>query len=138
MAHQSVHTPRRSLRSGAAVLLASAMLAAVGAALLSPAAKADDNRIEFGITDNPGDWFRVKDRPAIAGSRSIAVARPGNEVRFHWEDSEGVHTTTSLIWPTGAQRMPFESGLPGEGELILTTPGLYVFFCKIHDFMLAA
>jgi hypothetical protein len=34
--------------------------------------------------------------------------------------------------------MPFDTGTPGEGELTLTTPGLYVFFCKVHDFMLAA
>lgn len=130
-------TPGLSIRSGrSAAFLSLALLSA--AVFFGPAAKADDNRVEFGITDNPGNWFEVKDRPAIGGSRSIAVARPGVEVRFHFKDSEGVHTTTSLVWPTGAQRMPFESGLPGEGERILTTPGLYVFFCKIHDFMAAA
>ena len=127
----------RSIRSGrTAGFLSLALLSA--AVFFGPAVKADDNTVEFGITDNPGNWFQVKDGPAIGGSRSIAVARPGVQVRFHFKDSEGVHTTTSLVWPTGAQRMPFESGLPGEGELILTTPGLYVFFCKIHDFMAAA
>ena len=128
--------------SGATVLIAAmAMLAALllvaSASFRSVAAQAG-NSVEFGITDNPGDWYHVKDRPAIGGSRSIAVAQPGVRVNFSWEDSEGVHTTTSLIWPTGARGMPFESGTPGEGELTLTTPGLYVFFCKVHDFMLAA
>ena len=117
--------------------LRAALLLAATVALLSVAASAD-NRVEFGITDNPGNWYEIKDGPAIGGSRSIAVARPGTEVRFHFKDSEGVHTTTSLVWPTGANRMPFDSGIPGEGELRLTTPGLYVFFCMIHDFMLAA
>jgi YVTN family beta-propeller protein len=115
------------------VLLLSASLS-----FLSVAARADNNRVEFGITDNPGNWFQVKDGPAIGGSRSIAVAKPGVQVKFSFQDSEGVHTATSLIWPTGARSMPFDSGTPGEGELTLTTPGLYVFFCKVHDFMLAA
>ena len=139
MISESPHTPTRSLRSSAAVLIAAVamLLFAGGAAFLAPVAKADNNRVEFGITDNPGNWFQVKDGPVIGGSRSIAVAKPGVQVKFHFEDSEGVHTTTSLIWPTGAAAMPFESGTPGEGELILKTPGLYVFFCKIHDFMLA-
>jgi len=114
-----------------------ALLLVASMSLLSVAAKAD-NKVEFGITDNPGNWFQVKDGPAIGGSRSIAVAQPGVQVKFSFQDSKGVHTTTSLIWPSGARGMPFDSGTPGEGELTLTTPGLYVFFCKVHDFMLAA
>ena len=135
MTCESPHAPGRYRRSR---MTCAAILLAASAAFLTPAAQADNNGVEFGITDNPGDWYRVKDRPAIGGSRSIAVVKPGAQVRFSWEDSEGVHTTTSLVWPTGAARMPFESGTPGEGELTLTTPGLYVFFCKVHDFMLAA
>ena len=118
-------------------LVRAAMLLSAIAYLLTVPAKAD-NRVEFGITDNPGNWFQVKDGPAIGGSRSIAVANPGVQVKFAFQDSESVHTTTSLVWPTGAASMPFDSGTPGEGELTLTTPGLYVFFCKVHDFMAAA
>jgi len=113
------------------------VLLAVGASVLAPAARAD-NTVEFGLTDNPGNWFQVKNGAAIGGSRSIAVATPGVQVKFSFQESQGVHTTTSLIWPTGAAGMPFDTGTPGEGEHILTTPGLYVFFCKIHDYMLAA
>ena len=149
MVCESQHTPEQFYRSSTSVAtntfklrmpfsrIACAVMLAASAAFFAPASKAD-NTVEFGITDNPGDWYHVKNGPAIGGSRSIAVAQPGVQVKFSFEDSEGVHTTTSLIWPTGAKGMPFESGTPGEGELTLTTPGLYVFFCKIHDFMLAA
>lgn len=107
MTCESPHAPGRYLRSR---MTCAATLLAASAAFLTPAAQADNNSVEFGITDNPGDWYRVKDRPAIGGSRSIAVVKPGAQVQFSWEDSEGVHTTTSLVWPTGAARMPFESG----------------------------
>ena len=155
MVGEDPHTPRKCLRCSVAVSIASAsaralksrrlfsqtmsaaVLFAAGAAIVVPAAGAD-NRVEFGLTDNPGHWFQVKDGAAIGGSRSIAVAAPGVQVKFSFQDSEGVHTTTSLIWPSGARNMPFNTGTPGEGELTLTTPGLYVFFCKIHDYMLAA
>jgi YVTN family beta-propeller protein len=129
-----MHRTRESRR--AARLLQ--ILITAGAAWLAPAALADNNRVEFGLTDDPGHWFQVKNGAAIGGSRSIAVASPGVQVKFSFQNSEGVHTTTSLIWPAGAQGMPFDTGTPGEGEHILTTPGLYVFFCKIHDYMLAA
>jgi hypothetical protein len=41
-----------------------ALLLAATVALLSVAASAD-NRVEFGITDNPGNWYEIKDGPAI-------------------------------------------------------------------------
>jgi YVTN family beta-propeller protein len=111
---------------------------AIGLAVAGVATRADDNRVEFGLTDDPGHWFQVRNRPAIAGSRSIAVATPGVKVKFSFLDSRGVHTTTSLIWPRGAKGLPFDTGTPGQGDATLTTPGLYVFFCKVHDYMLAA
>jgi DNA-binding beta-propeller fold protein YncE/plastocyanin len=106
--------------------------------LIAGIARADNGTVEFGLTDAPGHWFQVKNGAAIGGSQSIAVAAPGVQVKFSFLNSEGVHTTTSLIWPTGARGMPFDTGTPGQGDHILTTPGLYVFFCKIHDYMLAA
>jgi YVTN family beta-propeller protein len=128
--------PPRSASSRISLTLCGTALLSAG--LLAPLCKADNNTVEFGLTDNPGHWFQVKNGAPIAGSRSIAVATPGVQVRFSFQDSEGVHTTTSLIWPTGARNMPFDTGTPGEGRNVLTTPGLYVFFCKIHDYMLAA
>jgi YVTN family beta-propeller protein len=135
---RTVNNRVRKTRLRSQLLQRAALLFAASVVLLAASARADDNnRVEFGITDNPGNWFQAN-TPAIAGSRSIAVAKPGVEVKFSFLNSEGVHTATSLIWPAGAKGMPFDSGTPGEGELVLTTPGLYVFFCKVHDFMLAA
>jgi DNA-binding beta-propeller fold protein YncE len=51
-----------------------------------------------------------------------------------------VHTVTSLLFPTGAAGMPFDSGTVDDQvvHVTLTTPGLYVFTCKIHPYMFAA
>ncbi|HZS26165.1 MAG TPA: copper oxidase [Candidatus Angelobacter sp.] len=121
-------------------LLTRAVLAlAVMVTLLPLTARADDNTVTFLRTDNPGSWFRNVAGP-IAGTQSLAVANPGVQVRFKG-DSAGVHTVTSLIFPTGAQGMPFDSGtLPNDAQVrfTLTTPGLYVFTCKIHPYMFAA
>src|SRR5215470_7293510 len=109
-------------------------------ALLPIAAQADDNTVTFLRTDNPGSWFQNVAGP-IAGTRSLAVAKPGVEVRFKDGESNAIHTVTSLIFPTGAVGMPFDSGSLNHDDqvrLILRTPGLYVFTCKIHPYMFAA
>lgn len=110
------------------------------ACLLPAAAAADDNTITFLRTDQPGVWFKNTAGP-IAGTQSLAVASPGVQVRFQDGNSNAVHTVTSLIFPTGAAGMPFDSGtLPHnrDARFTLTTPGLYVFTCKIHPYMFAA
>jgi DNA-binding beta-propeller fold protein YncE len=101
------------------------------------AINADDSRITFDLTDEPGRWFRNTAGP-IAGTHSLAVARPGVEVKFTGR-SHTVHTMTSLLFPTGAAAMPFDTDpTKGTRALVLTTPGLYVFVCKIHPYMLGA
>jgi DNA-binding beta-propeller fold protein YncE len=103
------------------------------------AAMADDNTVTFLRTDQPGSWFKNVAGP-IAGTQSLAVAAPGVQVRFKG-DSNAVHTVTSLIFPTGATGMPFDSGtLQNDDQVRVTlkTPGLYVFTCKIHPYMFAA
>lgn len=96
-------------------------------------AQASDPRIEFELTDEPGSWFRNK-----AGGGSLAVATPGTEVRFSG-NSNTVHTRTSLIFPTGAANMPFDTTpRKGSDSVVLRTPGLYVFTCKIHPYMFGA
>lgn len=110
------------------------------AATLAPhgAVEADgNNRITFEMTDEPGRWIKNTAGP-IAGTQSLAVATPGVEIVFTGK-SHTVHTNTSLLFPTGAARMPFDTD-PGKGSnsVVLTTPGLYVFVCKIHPYMLAA
>jgi YVTN family beta-propeller protein len=53
--------------------------------------------------------------------------------------SNTVHTRTSLIFPTGAINMPFDTEPhKGSDEVVLHTPGLYVFTCKIHPYMFGA
>jgi DNA-binding beta-propeller fold protein YncE len=97
----------------------------------------DESRIEFDLTDEPGAWYRSTAGP-IAGSNSLAVATPGVEVRFSGR-SHTVHTMTSLLFPTGAENMPFDTNAQkGSASVVLRTSGLYVFVCKIHPYMLGA
>lgn len=97
---------------------------------------AGDNEVNFALTDHPGRWFDTG--RAVAGNRSIAIAAPGVRVNFSG-DSNTVHTRTSLIYPTGAAGMPFNTKPKKGGDsLTLTTPGLYVFTCSIHPYMFGA
>ncbi len=108
--------------------------------LLPMAAQAEDNTVTFLRTDEPGRWFKNTAGP-IAGTQSLAVAAPGVQVRFRDGNSNAIHTVTSLIFPTGAAGMPFDSGslrTDDQARLTLRTPGLYVFTCKIHPYMFAA
>ena len=110
------------------------------AALILPLTAAAQNTVTFLRTDEPGRWFKNTAGP-IAGTQSLAVAAPGVVVTF--EDintSNAVHTVTSLLYPTGAAGMPFDSGTIDDDvvNVTLTTPGLYVFTCKIHPYMFAA
>ncbi|MGH9753198.1 MAG: copper oxidase [Blastocatellia bacterium] len=96
-----------------------------------------DNLVKFHLTDEPASWFKNAAGP-VAGNSSLAVATPGVEVRFSGK-SHTVHTMTSLIWPTGGAGMPFDTeATKGNESVVLQTPGLYVFVCKIHPYMLGA
>lgn len=98
---------------------------------------ASGDRVEFDVTDDPASWFRNTDGP-IGGSQSLAITNPGDEVKFSGR-SNTVHTITSLIFPTGASDMPFDTEpIKGSASLELDTPGLYVFVCKIHPYMFGA
>jgi DNA-binding beta-propeller fold protein YncE len=93
--------------------------------------------VEFEATDSPAGWFKLKDHP-IDGTQSLAVVQPGAEVKFSG-NSNTVHTDTSLIFPTGATGMPFETEpMKGSVSIKLHTPGLYVFTCQVHPYMFAA
>ncbi|MDV6345183.1 copper oxidase [Nitrosomonas sp. Is37] len=98
---------------------------------------AGSNEIRFELNDMPGNWFRNINGP-VAGSGSLGVGTPGVRVKFGM-DSETVHTMTSLLFPKGAKNMPFDTDAQrGSAEVVLTTPGLYVFVCQVHPFMLGA
>jgi DNA-binding beta-propeller fold protein YncE/plastocyanin len=123
------------------VALASAsLLVLTGAGSTGNAVAAADTATvhQFVLTDNPGNWFDAG--VAIAGTRSLVVAARGDKVRFivRQPESETVHTATSLLFPTGAHGMPFDqpTAFRGTEEVRLTSPGLYVFVCKLHPFML--
>jgi DNA-binding beta-propeller fold protein YncE/plastocyanin len=119
------------------------LLAVAGSSVLSgsPATAATAGAVhEFKLTDNPGNWF--DSGAEIAGTRSLAVVAPGDTVTFTVapSDSQELHTATSLLWPEGAANMPFAQpkAFRGTVQTELTTPGLYVFLCKLHPFMLGA
>src|SRR5262249_17012433 len=95
--------------------------------LLPITAQADDNTVTFLRTDNPGSWFQNVAGP-IAGTQSLAVAKPGVEVRFKDGESNAIHTVTSLIFPTGAVGMPFDSRSLNHNDprpTLFKTPGPY-------------
>lgn len=100
-------------------------------------ARAEGNRTIFEATDEPGRWFKNTAGP-IAGTQSLAIVAPGSEIRFTGK-SRTLHTVTSLLFPTGAAGMPFDiAPTKGTVTFTLSTPGLYVFTCKIHPYMFAA
>ena len=120
---------------GLIILLASGMCWMTAPSL--PSANAGSPGITFELTDEPGSWFNNAAGP-VAGFKSLAVATPGTEVRFTGK-SNTVHTRTSLIFPTGAANMPFDTEpRKGSDSVVLRTSGLYVFTCKIHPYMFGA
>ena len=145
---------RRVLQSilGVIALLAWSLLGTV------PASQATgDNTVKFIATDEPGSWFKCVSTYGCvdAGSKSLAVINPGDSVQIDMgrgtnnrgvDTTNTVHTFTSLLWPvkangSNANNMPYdqpEGAFRGTRSIRLTTPGLYVFVCKLHPFMLAA
>ena len=131
---------------GAVALLAWSLVGTV------PASQANDrNTVKFIATDEPGSWFKCVGNYGCvnAGSQSLAVIAPGDRVEIDngqgihnsgTDTTNTVHTFTSLLYPTGAENMPFDqaAAFRGTRHIRLQTPGLYVFVCKLHPFMLAA
>ena len=118
------------------------------------------NNVTFEVTDEPGSWFDCSASSygcvpsnVISPSskqKSLAVIQPGDTVTFHGAAPtiRSRHSAISLIYPTGAANMPYDTGAPpNHGDfyptgvtntVTQTTPGLYVFFCDIHVYMFAA
>lgn len=105
----------------------------------------------FQATDEPGPWFRCASGSGCvpkdtALTEALAIVSPGSVIKFVLgSETETVHTTTSLLWPlkpddSNADNMPFDQpkAFRGSQSVTLSTPGLYVFVCKLHPFMLAA
>ena len=115
--------------------------------------------VTFQAADNPGSWFECANTGSTAsgigcvpaslagtGQKSIAVIRPNEQIAFtSMGQASTIHTAVSLMFPTGAANMPFDTDLevplPGTSgspfAVTLVNPGLYVFFCDIHPYMFA-
>ena len=102
----------------------------------------------FDVTDEAGHWF--DSGTPVGSTRSLAVVKPGDKVAFLQTKSkygpsgqsrvESFHTVTSLIWPVDAtptERIDQDKANKDDHEVTLNTPGLYVFVCKLHPYMLA-
>lgn len=99
--------------------------------------------VNFVATDDVGPWFKCVGAGCVpAGTDSLAVVPPGTEVKITvGAETNTVHTFTSLVFPEGADQMPYDqpSAFRNASRTVrLDDPGLYVFVCKIHPFMLAA
>jgi hypothetical protein len=131
---------RRAVVVAATVAVTAFAVGGVGFASDTAAGKARASGVHtFQLTDNPGNWF--DSGVDIAGTRSLVIAHPGDTIRFDIGSmTNTVHTASSLLWPTGAAKMPFDQphAYRGVEEMQVTSPGLYVFLCKLHPFMLAA
>jgi YVTN family beta-propeller protein len=106
----------------------------------------------FDMTDEPGRWFDRGAANNISGTQSLAIVTPGEKIVFLQKSSkfgmahgqsrvESRHTITSLIWPsttTSSELIDQEKANHDDQEVTLTTPGLHVFVCKVHPYMLGA
>ena len=99
------------------------------------------NFAAFELTDQPAKWFtNLAGDITNTGTESLAVINKSGSVNFMMSDVSGVHTVTSFVYPKGAMNMPFDeiTAYAGGGIVKLDHPGLYVFGCKLHPFMLGA
>jgi YVTN family beta-propeller protein len=106
-----------------------------------PGASPYKNFASFSISDEPGKWFtNLNGDISNTGSESLAVINKSGTVNFMMDSTNGVHTVSSIIHPKKASHMPFSQMMAYKGGAIVTLvePGLYVFACSLHPFMLAA
>lgn len=141
---------KRHFSLGAALCLAAGVAGCSGDDPAPPAAgpaPAPTATVDFRVTDIPGHFFDLDGmtNPNKA-TRSLAIVPPGAKINF-WQDLNGVkvaeskHTVTSLIWPSTAatgERIDQDSANQDNHSVTLTTPGLYVYVCKLHPYMLGA
>jgi YVTN family beta-propeller protein len=106
-----------------------------------PGASPYKNFAAYELTDQPAKWFtNLAGDITNTGTESLAVINKTGSVNFMMTDVSGVHTVSSFIWPKDAMNMPFDqiTAYAGGGNVKLEDPGLYVFGCKLHPFMLGA
>src|SRR5215212_8846122 len=99
------------------------------------------NLAAFELTDQPAKWFtNLAGDITNTGTESLAVINKTGTVNFMMSDVSGVHTVTNMVYPKGAANMPLDeiTAYAGGAIVQLENPGLYVFGCKLHPFMLGA
>ena len=105
-----------------------------------------DGPLTFNLSDEPGYWYD-NGRPDLEGilhSRSLSAAVAGVPTKIKFEVAEPFtsenHTVSSIVWPVGAKNVPFvqQGSFTGATEFELSSPGLYVFQCRVHPYMLGA
>ena len=100
--------------------------------------------ITFKTKDDASYWFdtELKNVEKLLYTRSLAVGVGPTTIKVIMKppDVETAHTFTSIVWPEGAANMPFDTpgSVQDEFTLDLVDPGLYVWNCTIHPYMLAA
>lgn len=99
----------------------------------------------FVVNDTPGHWFDAGPAWDLGGARSLVVVNAGDTVFFTQTQGlkavESRHTVTSLIWPAGShasEQIDQDSANMEDHQVTLQTPGLHVFVCKLHPYMLGA
>jgi DNA-binding beta-propeller fold protein YncE len=102
--------------------------------------------LSFHLSDQPAYWYD-NTRPDLEGilhTRSLSAAVAGVPTKVKFEIGEPytsqTHTVSSIVWPVGAKGVPFvqQGSFAGETEFELSEPGLYVFQCRVHPYMLGA
>ncbi len=105
-----------------------------------------DTPLSFHLSDQPAYWYDNgrTDLEGILHTRSLSAAVAGVPTKVKFEIGEPytsqTHTVSSIVWPVGAKGVPFvqQGSFAGETEFELSTPGLYVFQCRVHPYMLGA
>lgn len=105
-----------------------------------------NNEVTFKVTDMPGYWFDSGNTaPVFAGNRSLHIVAPGTKINFKQKNDNGTfvaeskHTVTSLIWPStsvSSEMIDQDAANQDNHSVTLSTPGLHVFVCKLHPYML--
>ena len=121
------------------------MLPLVAGLMLGAGSPAFADEVTFRVTDIPGHWFDTGVTIPGTGTRSLAIVKPGTTINFKQKNDDGTfvaesrHTVTSLIWPSTtsqAEKIDQPTANQDNHSVKLTTPGLHVFVCKLHPYML--
>jgi YVTN family beta-propeller protein len=153
--HRRTRWPRRLAFLPPLALIATALVGGAGAqatpdrpAATRPAAElpATASPITFNLSDESGRWYDtgLEDLEPVLHTRSLGVAVAGAPTKVKFSIGEPYtsenHTVSSIVWPEGAKGYPFvqQGALTGDIEAEVNEPGLYVYQCRVHPYMLGA